>query len=39
MEASTNNKIDVSHLQDGIYMLSIEDNNSKAATIKVVVAH
>ncbi|MFA9213613.1 MAG: SusE domain-containing protein, partial [Candidatus Methylacidiphilales bacterium] len=39
MEASANNKIDVSHLQDGIYMLSIEGNNGKTATIKVVVAH
>jgi 2',3'-cyclic-nucleotide 2'-phosphodiesterase (5'-nucleotidase family) len=39
MEASTNNKIDVSHLQDGVYMLSIEGKNGKTATIKVVVAH
>jgi 2',3'-cyclic-nucleotide 2'-phosphodiesterase / 3'-nucleotidase / 5'-nucleotidase len=39
MEASMTNKINVSNLQDGIYMLSIRGNNGKNATIKVVIAH
>ena len=39
MEASMTNKINVSNLQDGIYMLSITGNNEKNATIKVVITH
>ena len=39
MEASITNKINVSNLQDGIYMLSITGNNDKNATIKVVITH
>ncbi len=39
MEASMTNKINVSNLQDGIYMLSIAGNNGKNATIKVVITH
>lgn len=39
MEASITNKINVSNLQDGIYMLSIAGNNGKNATIKVVITH
>jgi len=39
MEASMTNKINVSNLQDGIYMLSITGNTGKNATIKVVITH
>lgn len=39
MDATINNKIDVSNLQDGIYMLSIEGTNGKTTTIKVVIMH
>lgn len=39
MDATINNKIDVSNLQDGIYMLSIEGANGKTTTIKVVIMH
>ena len=39
METSITNKINVSNLQEGIYMLSIAGNNEKNTTIKVVITH
>jgi hypothetical protein len=39
METSMTNNINVSNLQDGIYMLSITGIDGKNATIKVVITH
>jgi hypothetical protein len=39
LDASINNKIDVSNLQDGIYMLAIEGSKGQNTTVKVVIMH
>jgi|GEM_PF-644080 len=39
VDASINNKIDVSNLQDGIYMLAIEGSKGQNTTVKVVIMH
>lgn len=39
LDASINNKIDVSNLQDGIYVLAIEGSKGQNTTVKVVIMH